>query len=173
MLVLKLNHVSKRGPWCALPLSSLRVVLLTWFLPAIHNNNYEPGPLPSQTTPDIHSHCGVHRGYLLAHMFILRYVCTGECHYNMVNFVQNNHNGHPKNSHAKLRYGEYCVSSNLGCRPIHPAWLSIYMNYNVWGELTYPFPNFDSATVEVWEWVNNFISHFSEHVITYPCRYYV
>ena len=30
---------------------------------------------------------------------------------------------------------------------------------------TYPFPNFNGATVEVWEWISNFIPHF----ITYPC----
>ena len=30
----------------------------------------------------------------------------------------------------------------------------------MWGEITYPFPNFNSATVEVWEWICNFISHF-------------
>ena len=26
-------------------------------------------------------------------------------------------------------------------------------------------------TVEVWEWINNFILHFSGHVITYPCLF--
>ena len=25
------------------------------------------------------------------------------------------------------------------------------------------------ATVEVWEWISNFITHFTEHVLTYPC----
>ena len=25
------------------------------------------------------------------------------------------------------------------------------------------------STVEVWEWINNFIPHFTRHVITYPC----
>ena len=25
----------------------------------------------------------------------------------------------------------------------------------VWGEITYLFPNFDDAAVEVWEWMNN------------------
>ena len=27
-------------------------------------------------------------------------------------------------------------------------------------KITYPFPNLDSATVEVWEWTGNFIPHF-------------
>ena len=34
----------------------------------------------------------------------------------------------------------------------------------VWGEITYPFPNFNRATTEVWEWISNFIPHFN-----YPC----
>ena len=37
----------------------------------------------------------------------------------------------------------------------------------VWDEITYPFPNFNSSTVEVWEWMNNFIPHFMMDVITY------
>ena len=38
----------------------------------------------------------------------------------------------------------------------------------VWSEITYPFPNFSGATVEVWEWISNFISHLMMDVITYP-----
>ena len=29
------------------------------------------------------------------------------------------------------------------------------MHYNVWDEITYPFLNFNSTTVEVWEWISN------------------
>ena len=39
----------------------------------------------------------------------------------------------------------------------------------VWDEITYPFPNFNDTAVEVWEWISNFILHFTVHVITYPC----
>ena len=39
----------------------------------------------------------------------------------------------------------------------------------MWDEITYPFPNFNSAAVEVWEWISNFIPHFNGHVNTYPC----
>ena len=28
------------------------------------------------------------------------------------------------------------------------------------GEITYPFPNFNGCTVEVWELIGNFIPHF-------------
>ena len=34
-------------------------------------------------------------------------------------------------------------------------------------EITYAFPNFNSATVEVWEWISNFIPHFIMDVISY------
>ena len=34
----------------------------------------------------------------------------------------------------------------------------------MWDEITYPFPNFNSCTVEVWEWVSKFTPHFSEHM---------
>ena len=43
------------------------------------------------------------------------------------------------------------------------------MPNKVWDEITYPFPNFNSAVIEVWEWISNFIIYFIVHVITYPC----
>ena len=30
-------------------------------------------------------------------------------------------------------------------------------------------PNFNDTTVEIWEWLSNFIPHLTGHVITYPC----
>ena len=50
-----------------------------------------------------------------------------------------------------------------------PTWISNYIHKEVWGEITYPFPNVNGVTVEVWEWISNFSPHFSGHVITYPC----
>ena len=41
-----------------------------------------------------------------------------------------------------------------------PAWISNHMISKVWDEIAYPFPNFNGCTVEVWEWISNFISHF-------------
>ena len=38
----------------------------------------------------------------------------------------------------------------------------------MWDEITYPFLNFNGATVEVKESLGNFIPHFIGHVITYP-----
>ena len=42
-------------------------------------------------------------------------------------------------------------------------------HYKVWDEITYPFPNFNGATVEVWKWISNFIPNLTGPVITYPC----
>ena len=43
------------------------------------------------------------------------------------------------------------------------------MPSKVWGEVTNPFLNFNGATVEAWEWIRNFITHFMMQFITYPC----
>ena len=47
--------------------------------------------------------------------------------------------------------GGYCT--------LIPAWMSNYIHYNMWDEITYPFPNFNNATVEVWKWISNFTPH--------------
>ena len=48
-----------------------------------------------------------------------------------------------------------------------PAWISNYIHYKVWGEITYPFPNSSGLTFEVRVWINNIIPHFTGHA--YPC----
>ena len=35
-----------------------------------------------------------------------------------------------------------------------------YIHHKLWDEATYSFPNFNGATVEVWEGISNFIPHF-------------
>ena len=50
-----------------------------------------------------------------------------------------------------------------------PVWISNSILYKMWDEITYPFSNFNGCTVEVWEWMNNFIELFTVHVMTYPC----
>ena len=50
-----------------------------------------------------------------------------------------------------------------------PAWISNHMPSKMWDEITYPFPNFNSCTVEVWEWISNFIPRLIMDAITYPC----
>ena len=49
-----------------------------------------------------------------------------------------------------------------------PAWISSHMSNKAWDGITYPFPNFNGRTVEVWKWIGNFIPHFIMDVITYP-----
>ena len=48
-------------------------------------------------------------------------------------------------------------------RPITliPAWISNYIHYKLRDEIPYPFPNFNGATVEVWEWMSNFTLHLA------------
>ena len=40
------------------------------------------------------------------------------------------------------------------------ACISNYTHY-VWDEITYPFPNFIGAAIEVWEWISNLIPHLN------------
>ena len=47
-------------------------------------------------------------------------------------------------------------------------WKSNHIHYKVWDEITKILPNFSGATVDVWEWISNFIPHFIMDVITYP-----
>ena len=46
---------------------------------------------------------------------------------------------------------------------------SIYIHYEMWDEITYPFPHSNGTTVEVWEWLSNVIPNVTWYVITYPC----
>ena len=49
------------------------------------------------------------------------------------------------------------------------ARISNYSYQKTWEEITYPFPNLNSCTVEVWEWISNFIPHSTESVSIYTC----
>ena len=49
-----------------------------------------------------------------------------------------------------------------------PAWISDYMHFKGWDEITNPFPNFNGCTIEVWEWIIIFIQHLNIHVISLP-----
>ena len=52
------------------------------------------------------------------------------------------------------------INFNLG--------ISNHMPSKVWDEITYPFPNFNDRSVEVWEGISNFILHFIMGLITHP-----
>ena len=40
------------------------------------------------------------------------------------------------------------------------------MPYEVWDEITYPFPNVNGG---IWEWIGNFTPNFAMDASTYPC----
>ena len=46
---------------------------------------------------------------------------------------------------------------------------SNHMQSKVWDKITNPSPNFNGYTVEVWEWISDFIPHFMMDIIIYPC----
>ena len=54
------------------------------------------------------------------------------------------------------------------CLTLIPPWISDHMPSKVWGKISYPFPHFNSYTVEVWEWIHNFSPQFTMDVIIYP-----
>ena len=47
------------------------------------------------------------------------------------------------------------------------ARINICIHYKAWNYITYPFPNFNGPSAEVWEWISNFILHFAGHLIIY------
>ena len=52
------------------------------------------------------------------------------------------------------------------------VWISNYFHYEIFGEITYPFPNVNAATVEVWEWISNFILAYGD-LISWPLEFLV
>ena len=51
---------------------------------------------------------------------------------------------------------------------LYPSMDTWFIHYKVWDKITHPFPNVHGSTVQVCEWINNFIPHFIMHAITYP-----
>ena len=50
------------------------------------------------------------------------------------------------------------------------VWISNHTPNKVWDEITYPFSNFIGCTIEVWECIHKFTTHFIMNVITYAFR---
>ena len=38
-------------------------------------------------------------------------------------------------------------------------------------ETTYPYPNLNGEAIVAWEWISNFVSHYTWGMVTYPCDY--
>ena len=43
------------------------------------------------------------------------------------------------------------------------ACINNYTHHEMWDEITYPFPNFNGCTIEVWEWISNCIPQLTRH----------
>ena len=43
--------------------------------------------------------------------------------------------------------------------PLNQAWKSNHTQSKIWGDITYPFPNVNACTVEVWECISYLIAH--------------
>ena len=46
-----------------------------------------------------------------------------------------------------------------------PVGISNFIHYQVWDKINNPFPNVNGCTVEIWEWMTNFILSFTGQVI--------
>ena len=59
----------------------------------------------------------------------------------------------------------WCPGTPFYCHELSliPARISNHIASKVWDEITYPLPNFICGTVEVWEWIGNFIPHCILH----------
>ena len=52
---------------------------------------------------------------------------------------------------------------------LNTAWISNPIPTQVGDEITYPLPNLNGYTVEVWEWITNFMPHIMMDEIIYAC----
>ena len=100
----------------------------------------------------------LNKHYLNLNLY-LNLIRTVEFHFNMVQ----------KNSTLRA-YRSYDMAVDVLIKLTSIlVWISNDIHYKVWDEVTYPFPNSNGFTVEVWEWISHFIAHSILNVITYPC----
>ena len=76
----------------------------------------------------------------------------------------------------KFHFSVYGISAHFDNSGILLTWSNFNSSTNkqsppskMWHEITYQFTDFNSAAVEVWKWISNFIPRFTGHVITDPC----
>ena len=65
-----------------------------------------------------------------------------------------------------VRIAKMPLHIGLRYETLNPGMINNLMPRKVWGEMTYPFPNFNGGTFRVCEWISNFIPHFD--VFIYP-----
>ena len=74
-----------------------------------------------------------------------------------------------RNFHSKKYAKQWYFFLPRPLESLLQTWVSKYIYYKVWSEITYLSPNFLDAATEVWGWVRHFISLFTGHVFTYSC----
>ena len=47
------------------------------------------------------------------------------------------------------------------------VWISNFISHEIWDEINHPFSNFNGAAVAVWEWISNFMPHFTGSMTAY------
>ena len=70
-----------------------------------------------------------------------------------------------RQSHCAILIQDPSATALCVTRSLIPAWISSYIHNKMWDEMTYPFPNFNGAAVEVWNWISSFIPHFTGALI--------
>ena len=70
--------------------------------------------------------------------------------------------------HKWLAQWDECLPFYWHSLTLIPAWISNCMTSKAWGEIINPFTNFNGATVEICEWISNFMPHFLIDVIICP-----
>ena len=75
----------------------------------------------------------------------------------------------PEITVTELLYNTVPVTPLLTWFNFNPRMDKDHTPGKVWDKITYPFPNFNGAIFEVWEWTNNFMPHLMMDIIMYPC----
>ena len=44
---------------------------------------------------------------------------------------------------------------------LFPALIAYHIPTKIWDGITYPFPNFNSCTIDVWEWISDFVTLYN------------
>ena len=65
---------------------------------------------------------------------------------------------------AESYKNDYTMKHLMACNI--PHWRERRTEHPSIDEITYPFSTFNDATVEISEWISNFITRFTGHVIT-------
>ena len=68
---------------------------------------------------------------------------------------------------ASYAFGGFRGPTLLTLFNLIPTWINNHMPSKVWGKITFPFPNFNGAGVEVWEWKKQY------HPTLYGLCYYL